>query len=94
MLRITLSASSPQEAVLKLEGQVAGMDVGLVDQEGQRLLQEAAHLVLDLDGVQFIDEAGVALLKQWVGPRLSLRGGSPFLQALLAGAGLQVEPTD
>ena len=45
MLRITRLSSSPQEAVLKLEGQVAGVDVGLVDQEGQRLLQEAAHLL-------------------------------------------------
>ena len=47
--------------------------------------------MLDLNGVFFIDEAGIAVLRQWLGERLVLRGGSLFIQQLLRTHGLVYE---
>lgn len=88
MLRITLVSQTKEEAVLKVEGRVSGADVELLEQEGTRYLRNAGRLALDLTGVRFIDEAGVALLRRWSGERLALRGGSPFVRALLTDNGL------
>ena len=88
MLRITVVSQSPQEAVLKVEGWLWGSDVGLLASEGTRWLREAERLVLDLTGVQFIDDAGIALLKRWPPDRLALRTGAPFIRALLETHGL------
>jgi ABC-type transporter Mla MlaB component len=88
MLRITLVSQTKKEVVLKLEGWVSEENVVILEQEGARHLREAGRLVLDLTGVQFIDETGIALLRRWSGERLTLRSGSPFLGALLTAHGL------
>lgn len=87
MLRITV-APQREEVILKVEGEVSGEDVALLEQEGARWLWKARRMVLDLTGVQFIDEAGIALLRRWSGERLALRGGSPFVRELLMTHGL------
>lgn len=88
MLRITVTAQTKEELVLKVEGRISGEDVTLLEQEGTRWLQEAGCLVLDLTGVQSIDRAGISLLKHWSGKRLVLRGGSLFVRTLLATHGM------
>ena len=88
MLRITVMSQTKKEVVLKVEGRVSGADVELLGQEVGRYLQEAGHLTLDLAGVRFIDEAGITLLRRWPKKRLALRGGSPFIRALVAAHGL------
>ena len=80
MIRLTLVAQTPVEAVMKVEGWVSGAEVGVLEEDGTRLLQQCRRLVLDLDGVQFIDRAGLALLRRWSGERLELRGGSLFIR--------------
>ena len=88
MLRLTVISQTKEEAVLKVEGWVSGADVALLREEGIRLLRETERLVLDLDGVQFIDREGIALLKRWSGDWLVLRGGSLFVRGLLEEHGL------
>ena len=88
MLRITAVSQPRKGVILKIEGRVSGADVGLLEQEGTRWLQEVERLVLDLTGVKFIDGAGIALLQRWSGERLVLRGGSPFVRTLLETHGL------
>ena len=88
MLRMIVKASTSQERVLALYGTIAGPEVGLLATEGQRHLTQTTSLILDLDGVQFIDRAGLALLRRWDPSRLQLRGGTAFLKALLAAEGL------
>ena len=83
MMRLNLRSQTPQEAVLEIHGWVRGKHVSILEQEGSRLLGETQCLVLDLRGVQFIDEAGIALLQRWSGARLVLRGGSLFIRTLL-----------
>lgn len=89
MIRLTIRSQTPEEVVLQVDGWVSGKDVPILEQEGTRLLGETQRLVLDLKGVRFIDEAGIALLQRWSGERLVLRGGSPFIQALLKAHGLK-----
>ena len=88
MLRLTVMSQDRKEAVLKVDGWVAGADVALLEEEGNELLREAECLILDLEDARFIDEEGMTLLKSWSGDRLVLRGGSMFLQMLLEKNGL------
>ncbi len=88
MLRITEMSCTCEEAVLKVEGWVTGRGAVLLAEEGARRLQLAPLLVLDLEGVQFIDTAGIGVLKRWSGNGLVLRGGSLFVRALLRQHGL------
>ena len=88
MLRITVLSQTPGEVTLKVEGWLCGGNVALLEQEGTQWLREAERLTLDLEGVQNIDEGGLALLRRWSGAGLTLRGGSPFVRALLASGGL------
>ena len=89
MVRLTIQCQTPEEALVQVDGWVSGEDVEILEQEGTRLLGEAERLVLDLKGVKFIDEAGIALLRRWWGERLVLRGGSSFIRALLKAHGLE-----
>ena len=91
MLRITALTVTPEEAALRLEGAVADEEVAVLAAEGQTWLRTSRRLVLDLYGVRFVDTAGLALLQGWAGPRLVLRGASPFLQSVLRAEGLVPE---
>ena len=88
MVKLTVTAQSPDQAALGIEGELAGAAVLLLQEEGTRLLRQSSCLALELDGVQFIDRAGVALLKCWAGERVVLRGGSAYVRALLEYHGL------
>ena len=88
MIRLTVTAQSLDQAELGVEGALAGAAVLLLEGEGDRLLQQSSCLVLELNGVQFIDRAGLALLKRWAGERLVLRGGSAYVRTLLEYHGL------
>ena len=88
MMRLTVIVQTREEAVLRVEGWVAGPDVNLLETEGTCLLQQTRRLVLDLHGMRFIDRAGLALFQRWLGSRLVLRGASAFVQVLLRQHGL------
>ena len=88
MLRIDLITQSGSQAELRVEGWIAGEGVALLAVEVSRHLQEKEKLVLDLKGVDFIDEAGIALLAGWPAEQLELRGGSVYLRMLLDRRGL------
>lgn len=82
MLRITRVSSNAETVVLKVEGAIAGQEVALLEQEGGPWLGQTG-LRLDLDGVQFIDENGLELLKNWSGKGVGLCGGSLYVRTLL-----------
>jgi len=88
MIRLTVKSQTPEEAVLEVHGWVSGKDVGLLEEEGTRLFQEAERLVLDLSGVKFIDRDGIALLQCWARKGVVLRGGSLFVRTLLEQQGV------
>ena len=89
MLRLTLISQSTLEIVVAIDGWISGEGVGLLEQEGEKWLWETGHLVFDLEGVRFIDQAGINLFQRWVkSEKLGLRGGAVFVQTLLAAHGL------
>ena len=90
MLRIMTVSQSQEEVVLKVAGWLAGEHVDLLEQEGAHVLGQVRRLVLNLQEVRFIDEAGIALLQGWSSQGLVLRGGSVFIRALLKTHGLEL----
>jgi ABC-type transporter Mla MlaB component len=96
MLRITVVSQSQTQVELKLDGWIAGEGVAVLATEGSRWLQTGMRLALDLEGVDFIDEAGMSLLAGWPAARLELRGGSVYLRMLLErhGLGQRTNPAD
>ena len=88
MVRLTVISQTEEEATLKIEGWVSGAGVGVLEEEGTRLLGETQRLILDLSGVRFMDREGISLLERWSGDRLTLRGASRFLHTLLERHGL------
>lgn len=92
MLRLTIIAQSSTQAVVALDGWLSGEEVSSLAQEGQRWLDQGQQLVLDLDGVRSVDQAGLALLGAWCGTGVVLRGGSLYVRALLQSRGLSPEP--
>ena len=94
MLRLTIRSQTPEEAVLQVDGWVTAEQVQLLAREGSRLLRTSRRLRLDLKGVVFIDEAGLALLREEWGERIRLRDGSPFIRELLAEHRLKCEESE
>ena len=94
MIRLIIRSQTPQEVVLEVHGWVSEKYVSILEQEGVRLLWESQHLVLDLKGVQFIDEEGMGVLRGWVREGVVLRGGSLFVRTLLETHGLASEEAD
>ena len=89
MVRLILRSQGPQQAVLEVHGWIWAAEAALVAQESSRLLGHSRSVVLQLDGVRFIDRAGLDVLEGLSGTRIELRGGSPFVRSLLCSRGLQ-----
>ncbi len=94
MIRLVVQSQHPEETVLEVHGWLSGKHVAILQHEGTRLLEESKRLVLDLKGVRFIDEAGIALLQRWCEKGAALRGGSWFVRTLLEDRGLIPEEGD
>ena len=100
MIRIDVVAQTQKQVVLKVQGELADDAVELLADEVIRWREQVEQLVLDLKGVKFIDQQGLALLQQWMrqepirengeGVRLMLRDGSRFIRTLLEANGLMV----
>ena len=88
MLRIILISVPVGPMRLKLAGHIGAEEVDLLERELRRWLPEKEELVLDLEGIQFIDEAGLVLLKRWTASGVVLQGGSLFVRTLLKDHGL------
>ncbi|NKB72433.1 MAG: hypothetical protein GKR89_35600 [Candidatus Latescibacteria bacterium] len=91
MIRITQHTQTNRQTILQIEGDLVGPAVAILAREGWLRLRAGSVLVLDLSGLQIIDEAGVALLQDWAEPVLRLQGASRSIQLLLEGHGLAVE---
>jgi ABC-type transporter Mla MlaB component len=88
MLRIAIEKSPGRGLVLVLAGWVADEGQELLTAEITRHREYLPALMLDLQQVKGIDEAGISLLRRWSGRGLKLRGGSGYIRALLAAEGL------
>ncbi|MEW6754060.1 MAG: STAS domain-containing protein [Candidatus Latescibacterota bacterium] len=91
MLRLTLISQTQEEATLRVEGWITAEAADVLRGEAGDWLRRKDRLVLDLDGVHHIEEAGFALLQSWPRERVALRGGSTFLRHLLRVHGLHAD---
>ena len=66
MLKITKVASSNQETILQLAGQLTGQWVELFCESAESVLEEGMRLTLDLENICFIDCEGLALIKRLI----------------------------
>ena len=85
MLRVTRVSGVGGDEELRAEGWIAGEYVSLLERVGEDTWGRGARGVLDLTGVESIDDAGIALLQRWSeGGEVVLRGASPFIRLVLA----------
>ena len=66
MLKITKVASSNQETILQLAGQLTGQWVELLSESAESVVEEGMRLTLDLENICFIDCEGLALIKRLI----------------------------
>jgi ABC-type transporter Mla MlaB component len=68
---------------LRLEGRLVRDCLKDLAQVCQSYVQQPGRLRLDLAGVTFIDDAGVAFLRQLIADHIAVVGASPFVRELL-----------
>lgn len=85
MLRITIAKSTASSNELQLAGRITGSWVEDLRRVCNELLvaDGQSHLTLDLSDVSFIDNEGIALLRQLVDGNAVITNYSPFLAELL-----------
>ncbi len=88
MLRINLISQTSSEVVLGVDGWLSGDEVMLLDRECRHWSEQAERLILVIDGLRSVDEAGLSLLQRWLHKKVRLQGGSLFLRNLLKTYGI------
>jgi ABC-type transporter Mla MlaB component len=88
MLRITAVTSMTQVRTLRLEGQLIGPWVKELERSREEARTNGALLVLDLAGVSFIDNDGLAFLQGLTDGTVTLINPSHFVAEQMKGAGL------
>lgn len=83
MFRLTRMAENNESITLKVEGRIVEPWVRELKRECDSSLKERDLVILDLSGVNFIDETGIQNFKRMIGNRIKLVGCSPFLSKLL-----------
>ena len=88
MMKVTHVAEDEQGVTLKIEGQIGGEWVDVLQKECKLCLEKKAQLILDFSGVSYIDASGIRALKKMDQNRVTLMGASLFLSGLLKEAKL------
>jgi len=84
MLRLTRTAETPEEVVLKAEGQIVAEWVSVLEEEVRQLNAPDRQVVLDMGEVNYLDSRAVRLLRGLAAGPLSLVNCSPLVEELLA----------
>ena len=82
MLRITPARFTDGNPGLVLEGKLVGPWVAELE-VAAKAAAEGRILSLDMAGVQFVDPAGLALLRKLLDQRVVVQAASPFILELL-----------
>ena len=84
MLRLTRTAETPREVVLKAEGRIVAEWVSVLEEEVRQLIRPDREVVLDLGEVSYLDNRGVRLIRTLSQGPVSLVNCSPLVEELLA----------
>ncbi len=83
MLWIEKREQSCCEVTLKLEGQLLGDWVSVLEKECRNILQEQKELTLEMAEVTYVNQRGVELLRRLVAEKVELANCSPLIENLL-----------
>jgi ABC-type transporter Mla MlaB component len=83
MLRISVVQSSSEAVTLRIEGDVRGRWIDELRRSCDEALSRGTPLTLDLAGVSFIDEEGIALFRVLMDRHVALARPSPFISEQL-----------
>jgi hypothetical protein len=84
MFKLTIDGDHGRERTLRLEGRLAA---AWVDEFAAALIDtmsDAIPVTLDLDGLTFADDRGVAVIRRAIHRGARISGGSQFIAALIA----------
>lgn len=85
MLRISKIAQDDENLTLKLDGKIEGMYTEELEQACKcSCARDKKTITLDLSGVTFIDDKGLAALSKLKDGRLNIVRCSPFIRTLLS----------
>jgi len=87
MLRITKVEDGPSRVRLRLEGQIVGEWLHVLERTLSGWSSDPRELELELAGVDFASRGAVALLRDALAGRARLLSCSPYLSTLLGGSG-------
>lgn len=79
MLRIYIADATPEIVVLRLDGQITGRWVELLQKTCEVPLRKDARVSIDLKNVSFSDRDGLALLRNLKERGFELLNPSPFI---------------
>ena len=83
MLRITKLSGPEPYITLRIAGRIASECVAVLERECTKLLHGGHRLRLDAAEVDFVDRAGVALLKELLARGVKIEKGSLSVEYLL-----------
>ena len=83
MLRITKLSGPEPYITLKIAGRIASESVTVLEQQCTELLHGGHRVRLDVAEVDFVDRAGVALLRELLARGVEIEKGSLTVECLL-----------
>ncbi len=83
MLWIEIHEQSHCEVTLKLEGQLLGDWVSVLEEECRKLLQEKKTLTLEMAEVTYVNQPGLDLLRRLAAQNVELANCSSVIENLL-----------
>lgn len=83
MLRISQTASNGSHVTLKLEGRIADQWAALLEGECRALLRHDKHVQLDFSDVDFIDESGIEVVRNFLHNHVAIINAPGFIEELL-----------
>jgi ABC-type transporter Mla MlaB component len=79
MLKISANEPAGERALLRLDGQVSGRWVKLLQGTCEAQLNKGAQVSLDLGNVSFADRDGIALLRSLADRQVAILNALPFI---------------
>ncbi len=89
MIKVTRNGEHADRVILKIEGRLAAAWVDEFARAVGAAMSEDAQITLDLGGLSFADDRGVAVIRDARDRGAQLTGASQFIGALLDGERLR-----
>jgi hypothetical protein len=79
MLRITTTEAIGEKVKFRVDGQIAGPFVKLLQNTCESQMENGMKVAIDLKHVSFADREGITLLRSLAGRRVELLNAEPFI---------------